>query len=124
MIDKYIVVNVYIHCKDGEVIETPYKSCKQILLEINSNITPESAPIKYKSPKIIKFSFLFLFVLNKTRSAIPAPDRRPASKAENDIALFKNNSVRTTLPAQLGINHIKLVIKEPKILSFQSISFR
>lgn len=30
-------LNVYIHCKDGEVIETPYKSCKQILLEINSN---------------------------------------------------------------------------------------
>lgn len=29
--------SVFIHCKDRSVIETPYKSCKQIMLEINSN---------------------------------------------------------------------------------------
>ena len=29
--------NVFIHCKDGTVIEAPYKSHKLILLELNSN---------------------------------------------------------------------------------------
>lgn len=32
--DRY---NVFIHCADGTVIETPYKSSKLILLELNSN---------------------------------------------------------------------------------------
>lgn len=29
--------NVFIHCKDGSVVEAPYKSNKQILLELNSD---------------------------------------------------------------------------------------
>lgn len=32
--DRY---NVFIHCTDGAVIEAPYKSNRQILLELNSN---------------------------------------------------------------------------------------
>ena len=29
--------SVFVHCKNGTVIETPYRSCKQIILEVNSN---------------------------------------------------------------------------------------
>ena len=64
---------------------------------------------------------MFLLVLNNTRIAIPAPESSPAIRGANDIASFRNNSVRTTLLAQLGINPIKLVIMGANILSFRSI---
>ena len=67
------------------------------------------------------FSFIFLFDLNNTNRAVPLLDRRPASSAGNDIALFKYNSVRITLAPQLGINPISEVINEPKILFLRRI---
>lgn len=51
--------------------------------------------------------------------ATPEEVSNPPIKDPKDMALFKNNSVNTTLDAQFGISPIKHVIVEPKILSFR-----
>ena len=82
---------------------------------------PETTLIKYKIPKIIKFSFKFLLYLNKINKAIPLLAKSPAINEPKEIALFKNNSVIITLEAQLGISPNKLITNGPKILSFKNI---
>ena len=82
------------------------------------------APNAYKSPSIFKLSNLFLFTLNSTSIAIPAPDNNPPIKLPNDMAPFRNSSVSKTLETQFGISPIKLVISGATILFFKRIISR
>ena len=77
------------------------------IISINS---PLNAPMKYIRLRINKFSFKFLFALNKTIKATPLPVSNPAITLDKDITPLKYNSVRTTLAAQFGINPTKLEI--------------
>ena len=49
------------------------------------------------------FSFIFLFSLNNTISAVPLPVNKPAINEDKLIALFKYSSVNIILAPQLGI---------------------
>ena len=59
------------------------------------------------------FSFIFLFSLNNTISAVPLPVNKPAINEDKLIALFKYSSVNIILAPQLGISPIRLVINGP-----------
>ena len=72
-------------------------------------------PIAYKIPTIFKFSFIPLFILNKTASPTPAPTNNPEIKVATDIISFKYICVIITDDAQLGINPISPDIIGPII---------
>ena len=69
--------------------------------------------------KIIKFSFIFLFTLNKTNIPIPDPVNKPPISIPVEITPDKYISVINILDAQLGIKPIKQDINGPKKLSFK-----
>ena len=58
---------------------------------------------KYKRPKINKFSFKFLFLVNNITSPSPAPAHNPATKLPKLNTPEKNKLQNNTLIAQLGI---------------------
>lgn len=62
------------------------------------------------------FSFIFLFSLNNTISAVPLPVNKPAINEDKLIALFKYSSVNIILAPQLGISPIRLVINGPSMV--------
>ena len=110
--------------KSGAVEISKYKKYREIdifyISPIKSIIIPLMTPILYKSERIIKFSFIFLFDLNSTTKATPLLVNKPAIVEPNEIVLFKYNWVITTEAAQFGINPIMLAINEPNILSFKN----
>ena len=82
------------------------------------NIIPQVIDINNNINKIIIFSLIFLFCLNKINKPTPELDNSPDIQLPKVIILSKYNSVITTLPAQFGINPISAVIIGDKILLF------
>lgn len=62
---------------------------------------------------MLKFSFIFLFVLNNTSSPTPAFTATPDIKTGIDITFSTNSSVNITDDAQFGINPISPAIIGP-----------
>ena len=83
-------------------------------------IIPVITPIPYTSPRILKFSFIFLFDLNSTNIATPLPVNNPDIIDAKFIELLRYNSVSITLDAQLGISPIKLVMNGDINVSFNN----
>ena len=69
-------------------------------------IRPEINPIKYNEIKINRFCFIFFLFLNNIINPTPLPAESPAIKAGKIKALFKYNSIKTTLETQFGIKPI------------------
>ena len=90
----------------------------------NSINIPTNTPIKYKMLKINKFSFKFLFLLNKTNIETPLPVNKPDIQVLKFIALFINNSVNKTLAPQFGIKPINEPKKGENKLSFKKTIFK
>ena len=63
---------------------------------------------------MLRFSFMFLLVLNNNKIPKPLPVNKPDNKLPILISFDRYNSVIITLPAQLGIKPIKLAIKYVK----------
>ena len=76
-----------------------------------STIIPIITPTKYIIDNIVKFSFKFLLVLKSNKIPKPLPVNKPDNIVPKLIKFDKYNSVIITLPAQLGINPIKLEMK-------------
>lgn len=89
-----------------------------IIIFSNSKINPEITPSEYNKHIINMFSFIFLFSLNNTISAVPLPVNKPAINEDKLIALFKYSSVNIILAPQLGISPIRLVINGPSMVPF------
>ena len=87
---------------------------------IKSIIIPQIIPIANSIPSILKFSLVFLFILNSTRIPIPEPTSKPLIIALKLITFLRYNCVNITDPAQFGIKPTRPEIIGPTTGKFNT----
>ena len=90
--------------------------------KIKSITIPQTTPITYNNPNILKFSFTFLFTLNNIKIPIPEPTSKPPIIEPILIIFSKYNFVSITEPAQFGISPTRPDIIGP-IIGIFNIKF-